>query len=160
LKSTGSFIPGILYSYYIIDDKSNSSSQQSSQKSNNLELIATIGYVYTFVLNKHWYASAGISPSFGVGYTSLLTRISSQEIESDFYNSIFRINGNVGLGYNSDRFFAGGELKAFRAYRKQDETTVTLAKIGGSFQIFIGYRFKAPKPLRKLVDKIESKIPF
>jgi len=73
LKSAGSFIPGLLYSFYNIDNKS--SSQSSSQRSETYEILTNFAYYYTFVLNKNWYASAGVSLSIWCSYTELLTRL-------------------------------------------------------------------------------------
>lgn len=160
LKSTGSFIPGIHYSYYIIDNKSNSATQQSSQRSNSFEVILNAGYYHTFVLNKSWYAALGLTPGFGINYTNLLTRLPDENVKTNYSNGVFRINGRSGIGYNSERFFGGAEIGAYQSFRNNNISTVTIATTGITYQIFIGYRFKAPKFLKKSVDKVEEIIPF
>ena len=160
LKSAGSFIPGIHYSYYIIDNKSNSELQQSSQRSNSFEVILNAGYYHTFVLNKSWYAAVGLTPGFGINYTNLLTRLPDENVKTNYSNGVFRINGRSGIGYNSERFFGGAEIGAYRSFRNDNISTVTIATTGITYQIFIGYRLKAPKFLKKTVDEVEDIIPF
>jgi len=160
LKSAGSFIPGIHYSYYIIDNKSNSELQQSSQRSNTFEVILNAGYYYTFVLNKTWYASIGLTPGFGINYTNLLTRLPDENNRTNYFNGVFRINSKTGIGYNSERFFGDAEIGAYRSFRNDYNSTITIATTSITYQIFIGYRFKAPKFLKNTVDKIQDKIPI
>ncbi len=158
LKSAGSFILGLLYSFYNIDNKS--SSQSSSQRSKNFEILTNFGYYYTFVLNKNWYASAGISPSIGFSYTDLLTRLPQENVNSHYSSAVYRINGKGGMGYNSERFFAGFEISAFRSFKDDNSPAVKITTTNNAFQVFLGYRFKAPAKFKELVEKIETKIPL
>lgn len=158
LKSAGSFIPGLLYSFYNIDNKS--SSQSSSQRSETYEILTNFAYYYTFVLNKNWYASAGVSPSIGFSYTELLTRLPEEYVYTHYSSEVYRINGRAGMGYNSERFFAGFEIAAFRSFKDDESPAVQLTTTNNAFQVFLGYRFKAPPKFKELVEKIETKIPF
>jgi hypothetical protein len=158
LKSAGSFMPGLLYSFYNIDNKS--SSQSSSQRSKNFEILSNFGYYYTFVLNKNWYASAGISPSIGFSYTDLLTRLPEEYVNTHYSSAVYRINGKGGMGYNSERFFAGFEIFAFRSFKDDNSPAVKLTTTNNAFQVFLGYRFKAPAKFKEFVKKIETKIPL
>ena len=158
LKSAGSFIPGLLYSFYIIDNKS--SSQSSSQRSETYEILTNFGYYYTFVLNKNWYASAGISPSIGFSYTDLLTRLPQEYVYTHYSSAVYRINGKGGMGYNPERFFAGFEISAFRSFKDDTSPAVKLTTTNNAFQVFLGYRFKAPAKVKEFVKKIETKIPL
>lgn len=160
LKSAGSFIPSLIYSYYIIDNQSNSAAQKTSQKSNSFEALINIGYYYTFVLHKNWYTSLGVSQSAGLNYTSLLTRLPQANVKTNYTTGVVRINGKAGIGYNSKRYFGGIELNAFKAYRNEDSPTVTLATTNTAFQIFFGYRFKPPKSVQNIMNEIEEKKPF
>jgi hypothetical protein len=158
LKSAGSFIPGLLYSFYNIDNKS--SNQSSSQRSETYEILTNFGYYYTFVLNKNWYASAGISPSIGFSYTELLTRLPQEYINTHYSSAVYRINGKGGMGYNSERFFAGFEIAAYRSFKDDNSPAVKLTTTNNAFQVFLGYRFNAPKKFKELVEKVETKIPL
>jgi len=158
LKSSGSFIPGLIYSYYIIDNKSNSAQQSSSQRSNNYEILANFGYYYTFVLNKKWYVALGASPSIGYNYTDLLTRLPEGNINSHYSSTVYRVNGKGGLGYNSERFFGGFEITAFRSLKDDSSPSVALVTTYNALQFFVGYRLNAPKKVKELVQKVQSKI--
>jgi hypothetical protein len=160
LKSAGSFIPGIHYSFYTIDNKSDSKTQQTSQRSNSFEVLLHAGYFHTFVLNKSWYAAFGLTPGFGINYSNLLTRLPEENERTNFSNAVFRINGRSGIGYNSERFFGGAEINAYRSFRNDNNSTINIVTTSLSYQIFIGYRFKAPKFLKKTVDEIQHKIPL
>ena len=159
-RSTGSFIPGLLYNYYDIDNKSNNEEQTSSQNSKSFEVLLDIAYYYTVVLKNHWYASMGVSPSFGLNYTNLLTRLPAGNVRTKYTDPIVRINGHLGLGYNSDRFFGGGEIKGYESFRNENSTTMTVQTNNLAYQIFIGYRFDPPQFLKKTVNKMEGLIPF
>ncbi len=158
VKSTGSFIPGLIYSYFIIDNKSSASNQSSSQRSNNYEILANFGYYHTFVLNKSWYIALGVSPSIGYNYTDLLTRLPDDYIHTNSCTAIYRINGKSGLGFNSERFFGGFEIVAYRSNKEDNNTTINQITTYNALQFFVGYRFKAPKKVQELVKKTESKI--
>jgi hypothetical protein len=160
LKSAGSFIPGLNYSYYIIDNKSENSSQSSSQKSENIEVLANLSYYYTFVLNKKWYAALGATPSIGFTYTDLLTRYPDEYIHTDFTSGVYRIKGAGGMGYNSERFFAGFEISAYRSTKHDNSTTIQFITSYNSYQAFVGYRFNAPKKIQELAKKAQEKSPF
>lgn len=158
LKSAGSFIPGLIYSYYLIDNKRDSSFQSSSQKSKNIEVLANFSYFYTFVLNKSWYTALGVSPSIGINYTNLLTRFPDHEVKTNYSTAVYRVNGRGGIGYNSERFFAGFEISAFQSIKNDNTPTVNLVTTYNAFQAFVGYRFKAPKKIQELATKAQSKI--
>lgn len=159
-RSAGSFIPGLLYNYYDIDNKSNNEEQRSSQNSKSFEVLLDIAYFYTLVLRNNWYASMGVSPSVGMGYTNLLTRLPDGNVRTKYTDPIFRINGRVGLGYNSDRFFGGGEIKGYESFRNENSKAMTRQTNDLAYQIFIGYRFDPPPFLKKSVKKVEELIPF
>ncbi|MGL2962222.1 DUF4421 family protein [Flavobacterium sp. RSB2_4_14] len=158
LKSAGSFIPGLIYSYFIIDNQSNSINQSSSQRSNNYEVLANFGYYYTFVLNRSWYVALGVSPSIGYNYTDLLTRLPDENIHTNYSSAVYRINGKSGLGFNSERFFGGLEITAFRSSKEDENNTINQITTYNAFQFFVGYRFNAPKKVQELVQKAESRI--
>ena len=160
LKSAGSFIPGLVYSYYIIDNQSNSSTQSTTQKSENLEVLAKISYFYTFVINKSWYAALGASTSIGFNYTDLLTRFPEDYVHTNYTSDVYRIRGVGGMGYNSERFFAGLEISAYRSFKTDNSPTIQLITTYNAFQVFVGYRFNAPKKVQELAMKAQSKIPL
>ncbi|MFD1315002.1 DUF4421 family protein [Namhaeicola litoreus] len=159
-RNAGSFIPGLLYNYYDIDNRSNNPEQTSSQNSKSFEFLLDIAYYYTYVLKSSWYASLGLSPSLGVNYTNLLTRFPEGNVRTTYSNPIYRLNAHLGLGYNSERIFGGAEIKGYESFRNENNKTMTIQTNNLTYQIFIGYRFKTPKFLKKTVDQIEELLPL
>jgi hypothetical protein len=157
-KSAGSFMPSFIYSYYRINNETNSTDQQSSQKSDNLEMMAAIWYMHTFVV-KRWYFSVGIAPAFGFGHTKLNTRIGSDHFLSYYNEPVIRINEQVGIGFNSQRFFTGFVFIASQTRENQGSNPVRQNNMFTTFQVFAGYRFNAPKFLRKTFNWAENLIP-
>jgi hypothetical protein len=148
-KSASSLLPGIAYNYYVIDN--NGPTSTSSQRSNNLMLLAQLDYYATLVLHKKWYASLGIGAGGGFYYTWLLTRQSTGNIESTQSNGVFRGFLNAGLGYNGNRFIAGTEVLHYQSFTKQTDN-IEMVFTRTAYQFFVGYRFDAPKFLKRGID--------
>lgn len=151
-KSATSFMPGLVYHYYVIDNKGASSS--SSQRSKNLMILAQLNYYATLVLHKKWYATLGVGAGGGFYYSWLLTRQPSGNIESTLSHGVVRGFLNSGLGYNGDRFIAGAELLLYQSFTKQTNN-IEMVFTRTAFQVFIGYRFNAPGFLKRGFDKLE-----
>jgi len=156
VKSAGSFIPQLLYRYYIIDNKIELEPNQSSQKSNNFEMVLGAGYYYTFVLKNNIYISLGATPGAGVVFTNLTTRYPDEEVVSNQSNAIFRIDGRAGLGYNGPRFFTGVYSNISASSEQQQNSSVINQDARLLVQGFVGYRLNAPKWMREKVDNVEN----
>jgi hypothetical protein len=159
LRSCGSMIAIFNYDWFNIDNKSSDPSQSSSQRSNNLALTGSLGYMYTFVLQSKFYASLGVLPGVGFQHTKLLTRTLDGDFETKYTDPVFRITEKGAIGYNSDHFFTGAEISLSQAWHKQNKTTVQTRAMRTYFQVFLGYRFNAPRFLKKETDAIKSKTP-
>lgn len=161
LKSAGSFMPALLYRYYLIDNKTPQTTTGSSQKSNNFEVILGAGYYHTFVLKHNFYFSLGAAPGIGVVFTKLTTRYPAGEEEVTHQkNNIFRIDGRAGAGYNGERFFTGIYSKVTASSFNQQNTSVINQDARVVIQGFIGYRLNAPKWMRDKVQTVEKMVPF
>lgn len=157
LKSAGSFIPGLLYRFYTIDDLSGN---RPSQKTTNVELILGAGYYHTFVINKSIYLSTGITPAAGYVFTRLLTRFPGSYQVSHQTNPIFRLDGQLGLGYNGERFFGGIYSRLNSSAYNQQRTSAVNQEANLTFQLFFGIRIGAPKLLKEQVERVERLIPL
>lgn len=155
LKSAGTFMPILSYKYYIIDNQIELTGTRSSQKSNNLEANLQLGYFYTQVIDKTFYVSGGVAAGGGIIHSKLLTRYTNQQVATKSDHPIFRMEGMIGLGYNSERFFAGGQILASMEKYPQNKNSSTIVNEAVTFQVFIGYRFNAPKFLIKAFDKMQ-----
>ncbi len=156
LKSAGSFVPQILYRYYIIDDGQEVTEFITSQKSNDFELVVGAGYYYTLVLKKDFYISVGVTPGVGYLWSKVVTRFPDEEIETSQNNLLIRIDGRAGAGYNGKKFHAGIYSKFSGSSYTQKESSITTEDSRVVLQAFVGYRFNAPNWLKKSVQTIEE----
>jgi hypothetical protein len=158
LKSCGSFIPYLMYNYYVIDNKTTTS--VSSQKSKNFDAVISAGYAYTFVIRSKYYASLGINAGIGFQHTNLLTRTPEGDLTTKRTDFIFRSQEKIAFGYNSRKLFTGIEASFAQSTYNQGNTSVQSESVRTYFQIFIGYRFRAPWFIKHETDVIQKAIPF
>lgn len=161
LRSAGTFMPSLLYRYYIVDDRRQITSTNTTFKSNNFEMLAGAGYYHTFVFKKSYYVSLGATPAAGFIHTNFFARTASQITETPATNFIFRWDVRSGIGYNGERFFAGAYLRAFGASNKQySGSTAINTDARTAIQLFLGYRINAPKWLKQKVTQVQSIVPL
>ena len=158
-KSAGTLYPVLSYRYYEMDNQSNDTAQKSSQFSKNLNLTASVGYLYTFVINSKFYIAAGVIPGIGTHRTKLLTRQTDGNITTRYNDPVFSVVEKVGIGYNTKKLFAGVEGSFFQSSLNQNNTSVQTKGMRSYYQIFVGYRFNAPAFLKKDADWAKSKVP-
>lgn len=159
LKSCGSLIPVLAYDYYELDNKSDDPAQSSSQHSSNFDMVASLGYMYTFVIKSKFYASTGLYGGAGFHHTSLLTCMPEEEIKTKQTDPLFRMQERIGLGYNSRKFFSGVELFSSQSSHSENDNIVQIQSARTSFQVFVGYRFNAPKFLKHETDVVKNIAP-
>ena len=154
LKSAGSFIPTVLYRYYIVDNKA----PGTTRKSNNFQFSVGPGYYHTFVIKSQFYFSAGLTPSFGFIYSHLLTRYSSGNVVTKKTSPVISCEGTSGIGYNGRIFFTGAYLTLGSSIYTHKGTTAVNKNTRFTSQLFLGYRFNAPKILSKTYDSVSDKL--
>ncbi len=148
LRNAGSFIPYLFYRYYKVDDRSVvSQPNQFTQRSKNFEIIAAAGYLYTFVLPKHFYLTLGGIPGAGYIFSKIETRSLSANQTDRQSNPVVRIQGKAGFGYNGPRLFAGIVADRNFTWFTQQHTAAQTRSSAMTFQIFLGYTIKAPQSL-------------
>lgn len=152
-KSAGSFIPSFTYTYFSLSDK------ESPQDLNISGAILNASYFYTFVINKKWYSSLGISPGLGMEFNKLQTMTDEGLVKSSNHELVFNINSLVGIGYNSRSFFGGLALKGIATTRSEN-SVINFNTQRSSFVIFVGYRFKSPKFMEDSFDWVDDQNPF
>lgn len=161
LKSAGTFLPILHYRYYMIDDGAELTTPSSTiQKSGNLEAVLSAGYHYTVVIKQKFYASLGLSQGIGLVHSKLRAESMAGYEESSRINAIARFDGRTALGYNGMRFFSGMLLTVNVSTEEDKAEAVTGQNVRAAYQLYVGYRFNAPKPLRKTLSYVMSKNPF
>lgn len=160
LRNTGSIMVGLLYSYEIIDDKSPFPNSPNTYYAGTFETLLNFGYYHTFVLGKHWYATAGASPNMGI-YSTRLTTYNPNEADATdaFTKAFYRMRLDASVGYASRRFIAGINYNGFRVFERELLPSITRQSVGTAFQFFLGYRFNPPKWLRQPVQTVEELLP-
>ncbi|NJB83320.1 DUF4421 family protein [Wenyingzhuangia aestuarii] len=156
--SVGSFIPSISYKYYIIDNQENITSDNSTQKSNNLEFILQVGYMYNHILTKNFFISGGLSGGAGYKYTKLLTRLDKDEVRSKNHSNSIQLETDFTLGYDNNRFYSGCNISRTINKHFQKRSTATLIEQTIRLNVYVGYRFDPPKKLDHYIkEKIMKK---
>lgn len=152
-KSAGSFIPSFTYTHFTLSDKT------SPQDLKISGVILNASYFYTFVINKKWYSSLGLSPGLGMEFNKLQTMTEEGLVKTNNNEFVFNINSLIGIGYNSRSFFGGLSLKGI-ATTREDNSVIKFNTQRSSFVLFVGYRFRSPKFLKDSFDWIEDQNPF
>ncbi|PZW40561.1 uncharacterized protein DUF4421 [Mesonia algae] len=133
LKSTGSFIPSLVYYY--------TSLQQTKEvdydtKARFINLAVAPAYHYNWVIDEHFLVSGGLS--LGLGLT--------QTIDSDRSVTTLLTTSSIDLsvGYNTDNFYAG--IISNGTLQKQNNgANVVGDDTIRSISFLVGYRFNAPQ---------------
>lgn len=157
LQSAGTWLPGISIRNYIIDNQG-ATAGTSSQRSTNVEGMLSAGYQYTAVMNKGWFGSLGFIPAMGLLHAKITTRLPSGDIHSSEKNTVYRLRGIGGLGYQANKWYAGCYANWNWLSYKQENTSVQNTEDKFSYQIYVGIRLKSPKLLESKTDAVKHLI--
>lgn len=167
IKSAGTFTPSANYTFYRINgnDKikfpeDNIIIRDNYTNTQGFNVSLNAGYYYTFVFQKHWYANAYLSPGIGIDFYKNEAHTSDEILNRSFNDVFYSMHSGLGIGYNGKKLFFGAEYANKISSEKFDESKIQLQIEKNSFHIFVGYRFKAPKPVKKSIDLIEEKVPI
>jgi hypothetical protein len=122
-------------------------------------MVASLGYMYTFVIKSKFYAAAGLVGGAGFHHVSLLTRMPEENIKTKETDPLFRIQERAGIGYNSRKFFGGAEVFMSQSSHQESNDIVQIKASRAYFQVFAGYRFNAPKFLKHETDVVKGLTP-
>ena len=167
VKSAGSFMPGISYTFYsltntdvIKDENGDRIYRDFYNEYSGLNLALTAGYYYTFVLKKYWFINAYGVPSGGIDFYKQKINSPEGSTERSLNDIFLALNYGFGGGYNGDKIFFGGEIKNRLTNEKFNTGKIRITPSKNEFSIYFGYRFRAPKPISAPVDLIEEKVPI
>lgn len=161
LKSAGTFLPVLHYRYYLIDDGTELVDMSSTrQRSKDLEVVLTAGYNYTFVIKQKFYASLGLAHGIGFIYSKYSVESMTGYDKNEYVNIMSRLDGRAAIGYNGPRFFTGLLVNLHVSTEEQEAESVVSQNVRAAYQLYVGYRFNAPKPLREALSYVISKNPL
>lgn len=139
-KSAGSFVPK--FSFYYTNLTFNSDLGFSDGNMYFLSLAPT--YCYNFVISNRFIIGSGIG--FGAGVNI---------IDKEVYG-LYQFDFNFKLGYNRNNLFAFVNSNVV-SFLQSDAAEASLDDTLSSFIFTIGYRFDAPKRVKKVYEKIHEK---
>ena len=167
IKSAGSFMPGINYTFYsltgtdaVIDTNGDRTIRDNFTEFSGVNLALSTGYYYTFVFKKYWFANAYGVPSAGIDFYTTKINSSGGSTKSSYTQTFLAFNYGFGGGYNADKIFFGAEIKNRLTNEKLTSDTINITPAQNHFSVYFGYRFKAPKPISAPVDYMENKVPI
>ncbi len=117
------------------------------------------GYHYTFVLHKYWYTNVYANPGLGMDFYNTKSFNNNVDMSSNNISLFFAFETGISAGYNGKKIYFGGEYNYETTSDKSDNDNISPQPVKNNFHFFFGYRFKAPKLLRKPVEYIEDKVP-
>ncbi|MDI9319192.1 MAG: DUF4421 domain-containing protein [Phycisphaerales bacterium] len=154
LKSAGSLILGAAIGDFIVMADSSIIPMLLNQKdyfnnskfnrSNIKSLTANIGYGYTYILPHHFFLTGTLSGGLGINYTQLKSRRSPT---LSHWGNDFTATFRIGLGYNSNRFFAGIHYVTNLSTSSTYITNARQELSAGNFRISVAHRFALKKKL-------------
>lgn len=145
LKSAGSFIPRVYYFY----TKYRIQSGEIDDKMHSYDLAFAPAYMYNFVPFQNFLFSLGASAGIGLNHS-----ISSDETLTSF---LTELNFRSAITYNISNFYFGGHYSYLILNHNTDRSSYVKDHIP-YLQVFIGYRFKAPKKWVQFADSLEEKV--
>jgi hypothetical protein len=149
LKSAGSFIPKLVYYYTKYDIKINDGSVDENYYSFDIALAPS--YHYNFVPTKNLLISVGASAGLGINYTT-------SEFES-LTSLLTELNFRSSVTYDLSNLYFGTHYNYLVINHDFDRSTYVKDNIP-YFEIFLGYRFRAPKKVVNTADSVNKKIKF
>ncbi|WP_298517242.1 DUF4421 family protein [uncultured Kordia sp.] len=154
-KSAGSFIPSLDYNYINAELKDIG---ETDIKSNEINITLKPSYFYTFIYQHHWFLSVEISPGIGINFTKdkEINILSNTSTSGNSNGLHYVYDSTLLLGYNSNSLYGGAKynVKNLSNFDKSEENFLQTENF---FEFFIGYRFDAPKLIKKPFDWVEKK---
>ncbi len=160
IRSAGSLLYSLSYKYYKIDDRTRLNGTNSSQKSNNLELIVSPGYAFTYVFNRNFFFSGGLTPGIGIVRSKLFTRLPSDKIVTTDSSILYKVESMASIGYDNGRFFTGTLIRGAWSKRFDADNSSAIFDDRIIYELYIGYRFNTPSFLKKSAQFLSDKLPF
>lgn len=154
LKSAGSFIPNIVYYYTKLNLRSDNNGVDTVL--HTFDMVFAPSYYYNFIPTKNLFISAGVATGIGLNYSKNEDNNHIQEDET-LTSLTTELNFRGSMTYDISSFYIGTHYNYLILNHNTDRSSYINDNIP-FFQIFAGYRFKAPKKLVKKADEINEKI--
>jgi hypothetical protein len=167
IKSAGTFMPGLVYKYYSIKgtEKLKISpneiiTRDNYHNVNGVDFTANAGYYYTFVYKKNWFAHGYVNPGVGIDFYNSTSFTIDESSKTNGTDVFFAFNTGAAIGYNGKKIFVGAAYDYTYASEKFHGNGIQIQPSRDKFHVYLGYRFRVPKQVRKPVEKIEDIVPI
>jgi hypothetical protein len=151
-KNAGSILPSLSYEYFYSTDKSDDYSGEIYKK--NLSFTASVGYQYNWVVFKNLNFSGGVFTGYGLGYVKSYEP--TMIAEKQYWEKKINLNFNVNLNYQWKNLFCGIQVSSLNNFTKEEE--LNIRNTINYENIYLGYRFDAPRIIKKPVTWLEKKL--
>ena len=141
-KSAGSFVPSISYNFTQIknDDPS---------KDNVIDVAMGPAYYYNWIIKDRFMVAPGIYG--GVGYNHTKTVYDDATPDEVVDGLSLQTQLRLTLSYNSEKFYTGATASLNTFYYDADPK-IHLQDRQQFFEFYVGYRFKGPDRINKILD--------
>ena len=157
-RSALSVLPTFQVATYRFQNESNTTGvQNESTYSTDLNMIIPIAG--TLVISPKFSASLGVGPSLGIDFFKTVSIDDSNKVvlsKGTKFTTGYSLQ--TAVSYHSGRFFAGVESR-LRGYGHKIEDISRLVKQYSYFQVYIGWRLKAPDFAKKSLDWVNKISP-
>ena len=150
LKSTGSFIPNITYFYSKFNLKNNSPLNEVNSSYYSFDIAFAPSYYYNYVPSKNLLLSAGVSAGIGLNH-------SKSRDESPLTTLLTELSFRTSATYDMNNLYCGLHYSYLSLNHNADSASQVIDNIP-FFNIFVGYRFKAPKQIINTAESINEKL--
>ncbi|MEM1002403.1 MAG: DUF4421 family protein [Bacteroidota bacterium] len=156
LKSAGSFIPRIRYTYSEVDPNLEEESEFQTLQFSSIDILGQIGYLYTFVTKQTWFATIGLHA--GAGYNNVTYKVENSKNQI-FDSFVYTFEPQLAAGYNNYRWFFGASGN-WRNFNNANEGAGQFSRDQTYFEIHVGYRLNDNKSMRKFFGWFEDHLGF
>jgi hypothetical protein len=157
-KSAYSFLPALQFATFrFFDNSAEKDLQNKSTYSTDINLLLPL--TGTLVLSSKFSASLGFGPSVGIDiFKSRSLNDSGKLVWSKGTGFTAGVSSQGAISFHSRRLVAGVEGR-YRSYGHKIEDVSRLTKRYFYFQVFAGWRFKAPGFAKKSLDWVNKVSP-
>jgi hypothetical protein len=150
-RSAWTVLPSLqLATYKFNDDSKHSGVQNENTYSTDVNLIVPLAG--TLVISPLFSASLAVGPSIGVDFFKSVSLDNNNEVVLSKGTKLTTgYSLQTSIGYHGRRLFGGFESR-YRGYGHKIEDISRLKKEYSYFQVFIGWRFRAPRFAKRSLD--------
>jgi len=151
-------LPSLYANYFHFKTTDTVSLKIGNDYMNNIDLNLVVPLMGTLVIGKNGYITGGAGFSLGLDFFRSISHDNYQQQRSDGTNISTGYFFKTGAGYNQKRFFTGTEFEV-RSYGHNLSNVTGIKKNFSYFQIYFGWRIRAPGWGKKTLDWINKKSP-